>query len=93
MGAPDARGFDDMGAYDRRWRTVRAGVLSRDGYRCQMRLDDRCTVIADTVDHIDRLMDGGAKLDPANLRAACKHCNSRDGAEAGNARRQPHTPW
>jgi 5-methylcytosine-specific restriction endonuclease McrA len=32
------------------------------------------------VDHIIPLAHGGARLDPANLRAACSHCNASLGA-------------
>lgn len=74
--------------YDRQWQKVRLLVLHRDRHLCQMRLDG-CTVKATTVDHIVELMHGGPRLDPSNLRAACKHCNSSSGATRGNlARRQ-----
>jgi 5-methylcytosine-specific restriction endonuclease McrA len=73
-----------------RWRTVRAYVLRRDSHRCQIQ-GPRCTSVATTVDHIRELHAGGAAYDPANLRAACLHCNSSRGASYGNATRTPHT--
>lgn len=53
---------------------VRIPVLERDGYRCQIR-GPKCTGRASDVDHIVSLKDGGALLDPDNLRAACPACN------------------
>lgn len=53
---------------------VRIPVLERDGYRCQIR-GRKCTVIATDVDHIVARKDGGALLDPNNMRAACVPCN------------------
>jgi 5-methylcytosine-specific restriction protein A len=79
-----------MGAYDRRWRTVRLAVLERDGHRCRM-MRPGCTITATTVDHIVELANGGARLDPANLRAACGHCNASSGATMGNAKRLPRS--
>jgi 5-methylcytosine-specific restriction endonuclease McrA len=73
-----------------RWRAVRGYVLGRDHHRCQIQ-GPRCTTVATEVDHIRELDGGGAPFDPANLRAACKPCNSSRGASYGNARRTPHT--
>lgn len=81
-----------MARYDHRWRAVRLAVLARDRHQCQMRLPG-CTGHADTVDHIVALFEGGARLDPTNLRAACKHCNSVDGATRGNNARTPTTAF
>jgi hypothetical protein len=50
-------------------------VLQRDNYRCQIR-GRRCLGSANEVDHIVPIVAGGAMYDPANLRAACKPCNS-----------------
>lgn len=76
--------------YDRDWRRVRLVVLARDGYRCRIR-GPRCTDVATTVDHIVELARGGARLDPDNLRAACKPCNSSAGATTGNQLREPRS--
>jgi 5-methylcytosine-specific restriction endonuclease McrA len=67
----------------REWRRIRADVLARDGYRCQLNLP-RCTGLATTVDHIIARHHGGPLLDPANLRAACRPCNSVGGAAITN---------
>lgn len=56
------------------WRAVRLRVLERDQHQCQIRRPG-CTGHATEVDHITSMSDGGAKFDPANLRAACKKCN------------------
>lgn len=75
----------------RQWRNLRLRILMRDGYRCQIN-GLGCTTVADQVDHIKRLSEGGAKYDPNNLRAACNHCNASDGARHGNKMRsEPRT--
>ncbi|MGI8624193.1 MAG: HNH endonuclease [Solirubrobacteraceae bacterium] len=61
------------------WRKVRADVLARDSYVCQLDLPG-CTWVATVVDHVVPVARGGAALDPANLRAACSSCNARKGA-------------
>lgn len=76
------------------WPKVRRAILQRDDYRCQIRRA-RCRGAANQVDHIDRLADGGAWFDPANLRAACLPCNV---AESNDARLRirtapPSRPW
>ena len=70
----------------RQWRTLRLRILARDGYRCQIQAKG-CTTVADQVDHIVELVNGGAKYDPSNLRASCAHCNMSRGGSMGNARR------
>lgn len=57
------------------WRKVRRYVLARDSHTCQIR-GPHCRVHADAVDHIVAISAGGARLDPANLQAACITCNS-----------------
>lgn len=59
---------------DSRWRTVRARILDRDAYRCQI-AGPRCTGTATQVDHIIPISKGGQWLEPTNLRAACRNCN------------------
>ena len=60
--------------YDAAWQRLRLVVLERDGRLCRW-----CAGPADTVDHVHALADGGARLDPANLVACCRSCNSRRG--------------
>lgn len=62
--------------YDHDWQIVRLTILERDRYRCQIQLDG-CEGTADRVDHIVPLDEGGARLDPNNLRASCRPCNTR----------------
>lgn len=57
------------------WRKVRLTVLERDAYLCQIR-GTNCTTTATEVDHIVPISKGGAKYDPANLRASCHKCNN-----------------
>lgn len=57
--------------YDREWRKVRLQILVRDESTCRW-----CGGYADTVDHLVPLHQGGARLDPTNLVAACRSCNS-----------------
>lgn len=60
--------------YDYAWQQVRAEVLAERGI-CEIR-GPSCTGIATEVDHIIPVDAGGARLDKANLRPACKKCNS-----------------
>jgi hypothetical protein len=73
---------------DTAWKRTRLQILQRDGYRCQIR-GPKCKIKATEVDHIVNVDDGGARLDPANLRAACKSCNvsKRNTEVAARARR------
>jgi 5-methylcytosine-specific restriction endonuclease McrA len=58
------------------WRRLRLAVLDRDLGLCQIR-DEGCTRYATCVDHIVARVDGGDMWNPANLRAACRSCNTR----------------
>lgn len=60
--------------YDHRWQQMRQAVLLRDDHACQIR-GPQCVGVATHVDHIVPLSEGGQRLDPANLRAACAVCN------------------
>jgi 5-methylcytosine-specific restriction endonuclease McrA len=64
--------------YDSRWQAIRPGILNRDNHTCQI-AGPGCTTQATDVDHIIPLNEGGQRLDPTNLRAACTHCNSSRG--------------
>ncbi len=62
--------------YDHRaWRIIRRQILQRDNQLCQIH-GPRCTTHATEVDHIVPIAAGGARFDPANLRAACRQCNA-----------------
>lgn len=69
------------GGSTRAWRKVRARVLSRDGYLCQLRIPRVCTVDAPLVGgHVHHLHGKDACLgcaadNPGHLTAACKACN------------------
>lgn len=66
------------------WHALRACILKRDKYRCQIRLEG-CSVIATDVDHIAR----GDNHSLENLRAACSGCHKKKTqAEAQEARRR-----
>lgn len=66
-------------AYDHSWATIRLSILQRDDHLCRLGLRG-CTSIATHVDHIVPLAEGGARLDPSNLRASCESCNLRRSA-------------
>jgi len=75
---------------DRAWRTFRLAILTRDGWRCQLRLDARCAGRADSVDHIiewDRAPH--LRLAPSNAQAACRHCNAVKAARYVNSKASP----
>lgn len=65
-----------------RWVPVRAAVLERDRFLCQIR-GPGCTGVADEVDHIVPRSEGGALYDPDNLRASCGTCNRVRNNRAG----------
>ena len=70
-----ARGTPTQRGYDAAWRALRPAILARDGYVCQL-----CGLPgADSVDHIIPMAQGGDRLDPSNLRAAHRSCNSAAG--------------
>lgn len=73
---PKDRG--SRGGSTRRWRKLRAHVLARDLYRCQLGLVG-CTVDATHVDHLIPRSKGG-KDTMSNLVAACRNCNLKKGA-------------
>ena len=68
------------------WRKLRAYVLARDLYTCQVR-GPKCTTHATEAGHIKAFIDGGLDV-PENLRAECAPCNRGDGARLGNRRRR-----
>jgi 5-methylcytosine-specific restriction endonuclease McrA len=68
------------------WRRLRRLIIDRDLGLCRIG-GPGCTRYATCVDHIEGRAQGGDCWDPANLRAACHHCNSRGGADRTNARR------
>jgi 5-methylcytosine-specific restriction endonuclease McrA len=65
---------DNRVYWSREWKAVRLRVLVRDAWTCKIR-GPGCTLVANTVDHVVALSDGGPPYDPRNLRAACAHCN------------------
>lgn len=73
------------------WRKVRALVLARDGYRCQLRLEGICTTIADQVHHtVAREISGD---DPAHLVSACRACNLAVGNPRANDPQPRRQKW
>ncbi|MEC4611822.1 HNH endonuclease [Tsukamurella tyrosinosolvens] len=59
----------------RTWRVNRQRALARDQRECQIR-EWGCLGVADTVDHIIPLMDGGTD-DLSNLQSVCAPCHAR----------------
>jgi hypothetical protein len=62
------------------WRRLRAVVLQRDDYTCQIKIRG-CTIRANTVDHILGVEVSGVICDPKYLRAASAHCNYSRGKQ------------
>jgi 5-methylcytosine-specific restriction protein A len=74
-----------------RWKKLRLAILERDRWLCQIR-GDRCTVRADTVDHIVPHFRGGPSV-PSNLQAACTPCHrQKTASEAASARQTRKRP-
>ena len=61
----------------RDYKKVRLVVLARDGYVCYY-----CGQDADTVDHVISIKNGGNPVDPSNLLACCRRCNSAKGSRS-----------
>jgi 5-methylcytosine-specific restriction enzyme A len=78
--------------YGSKWRRVRAIVLKRDGFECQVR-GPGCRGLAGEVDHIIPVLAGGALYDPANLRASCAWCNRHREAQSRKRQRKPSREW
>lgn len=91
------------GGSTRAWRRLRASVLARYGYACQLRLPGtwvtrdgvlrRCAGRADTVHHtLGRAVTGD---DPRFLVAACTACNLKIGepSKVVDPKPQPRTRW
>lgn len=61
------------------WPYIRACILRRDRWKCQMVHADgtRCLRPAHEVDHIIELADGGSYHEWSNLRAVCEDCHKK----------------
>lgn len=75
----------------RAWRRIRAAVLQRDGYRCQVKLRG-CTTRATTAHHtLGRAVTGD---NPVYIVAACAWCNGSTGDPSKNdPQPRPRTRW
>jgi len=84
---PDARANAGERGYDADWRKLRAWYLARHPV-CEIRI--RCSGDPATeVDHIVPLVDGGDRLDQANLQATCRACHrSKTASDQRRARRR-----
>jgi 5-methylcytosine-specific restriction endonuclease McrA len=69
----------------RQWKALAYAIRDRDRGLCQIRAKG-CTTWATAVDHVTSPVEGGDFWDPANLRAACRPCNSSRGAALAHAR-------
>ncbi len=76
------RGTARARGYDSKWAGYSKRFLSRpENQLCALKLDEKCAVLAQCVDHIDP-PDGPCDprfWDPANHQPACIHCNSVKG--------------
>lgn len=63
------------------WRTLMTRLIAERGRRCEAKGCGRqgCRIFGD---HIIELKDGGAPLDPANIRLLCGSCHSAKTAAA-----------
>lgn len=76
------RGSARQRGYDARWERYSRWFLSLPQNQfCALRLDEKCNVLAQCVDHIDPPDSPGDPRfwDPANHQPACIHCNSVKG--------------
>jgi 5-methylcytosine-specific restriction protein A len=61
----------------------KAWRMTRKAYLFANPLCEDCADVASDVHHVVPIEDGGAKRDPANLRALCRSCHSKRHAEIG----------
>jgi 5-methylcytosine-specific restriction endonuclease McrA len=78
----------------KRWRTLRAQVIRRDGPHCSL---PHCTSDMSEpgmihVDHIVEVEDGGPFWDPTNLRVVCKRHHFAKTLETAATRGGPISP-
>ena len=66
------------------WRALRHFVLRRDGYCCTICRINVLGAGQARVDHVRAIKDGGAPLDPANLRTLCARCDAQAHREKGH---------
>ena len=73
----DLRGSRSERGYDSAWRRLRLKILDRDNWICY--LCNKVLIGSDaTVDHIvAKSIAPDRRLDPTNLAACCRTCNSR----------------
>ncbi|RUT25996.1 HNH endonuclease [Asaia sp. W19] len=57
----------------REWRSLISCLLAQRGRRCEVCGRTGCRIFGD---HIHELKDGGAPLDPGNIRLLCGSCHS-----------------
>lgn len=74
------------------WRKVRAMVLARDGYECQIRITGICTGKGTQCHH---LFGRGSSLgdDPSGLVACCQPCNLHVGLSGTDPPARPNEWW
>lgn len=69
------RGSSTARGYDADWRRIRARVLAAEP-SCRACRAMGVVTLARHVDHIIPLMQGGARLDRANLQPLCEQCHA-----------------
>lgn len=74
--------------YRKDWRKVRAYVLARDHFRCQVQLAGICTGDATEVDHERAIALWGVSYDTDHLRASCRPCNRHLGGQVAELKRK-----
>lgn len=77
------KAFDKRRADTDAHRRMKARILGRAGYQCQIRRMDRCTQIATQVDRVDNARD----YSDDNCRAACTPCHQWHTSMEGHAAR------
>lgn len=80
------RGTSTARGYDSQWRKVREQALRRDGYVCVLCSQAGRVSLAQEVDHIIPLVQGGARLDLNNTQSLCAEHHAEKTARE-NARR------
>ncbi len=74
----------------RPWRRKREQILARDGYMCQCEKCKGMKLIANEIDHIKPLSQGGTD-DDANLQSMHKDCHAEKTKRESNVGYRPKT--
>jgi 5-methylcytosine-specific restriction endonuclease McrA len=75
----------------RQWDRLSKWVQARDGWQCQIQMEDICLGRSSCADHKVPRVRGGLDI-PENLQAACRPCNLAKGGSFFSGQRSTEMP-